>query len=512
VAAEEVEVKLACGPGFSEQTVVAWLRRRATVEGPVEALQRDVYLDTRADELAAAGLAARHRLAAGLRTIEVKPVPIEPGLVLARAEYTRALVRDEDPGEAVRKLVERELGLALSEAPREVVTLETVRRRFAVDVPQARLELCVDSVTAAEPHGRRASFGELELELRKGSMAALDELGRDLARRGGLSPSRRTKFERARELLGLAAIRYGARSPTLFAEQPLGEAARAVIAAWWNTARAHVAGVRVGLDPEHVHKMRVALRRMRTALRVFEDAFDPALAESLREEVRRVGRLLGEVRDLDVQRLAIADWRRRFHEIEAVAWADIDERMQRRRARARSVLLAELASPKWAALDRAVELCIGSHAAAGRDTLAVRVPTIVMRRVERCERALVKLREDGTARHSHDLRIDVKNLRYTLDFVASALDWECGDIASTLADVQDELGALQDAVQTGRLANELFEMPPRPSSAAAYALGALLGNGRAIESSAFPLANAAITHRALEATFVKLRELVHGHD
>ncbi|MBC8067722.1 MAG: CYTH domain-containing protein, partial [Deltaproteobacteria bacterium] len=202
MVAQEVEVKLACGPGFGENAIVAWLRKRASVEGPVELRQSDVYLDTRSDELAAAGLAARCRKSGGLRTVELKPVPIEAGLVLARAEYTLALANDEDPGDAVRKLVDREFGLQLSEPPREVVTLSTLRRRYGVGIGRARLELCVDSVEAAEPHGRRASFGELELELRDGSFDALGELGRELGRREGLSPSRRTKFERARELLG----------------------------------------------------------------------------------------------------------------------------------------------------------------------------------------------------------------------------------------------------------------------------------------------------------------------
>jgi triphosphatase len=509
VATQEVEVKLACGTGFGEEAILAWLRRRATVEGPVEVRQTDVYLDTRSDELAAAGLAARCRKSGGLRTIELKPVPIEAGLVLARAEYTRAVASDEDPGDCVRRMVEREFGLLLSESPREVVTLITMRRRFGVGVPQARVELCVDSVEAAEPHGRRASFGELELELRDGSVAALQELGRELGKREGLNPSRRTKFERARELLGLAGFRYGAKPPVPSGEQPLGEAARAVIGAWWITARAHVKGVRVGLDSEHVHKMRVAMRRMRTALRVFEDAFDSGLAETLRDEVRRVGRLLGEVRDLDVQRLAVDGWRKRYPEVDGSAWRDIDDRLQRRRHRARAAVLAELASPSWPALDEAAQACIASHAAAGRDTLAVAAPSLLMRRVERCERALARLRDEGTAERAHGLRIEVKNLRYTLEFVGAALDEDFADIADALAQLQDELGELQDAVQTARLAAELWEMPPPPSSAAGYALGALRGHGRGLESAALAIATAAVARRELEPMLGRLRTLVH---
>ncbi len=509
MVAEEVEVKLACGPGFAEDTVLAWLRRRSTIDGPVEARHRDVYLDTRSDELAAAGLAARCRVSGGLRTVELKPVPIEAELVLSRAEYIHTLAPDEDAGEHVRKLVLREFGLVLSEVPREVVTLDTLRRRYAVGLPQARLELCVDAVEAAEPHGRRASFGELEVELRDGSRDALAELGRELGRREGLGASRRTKFERARELLGLAGFRYGTRPPVLSGEQPLGEAARAVIGAWWATACAHVPGVRVGLDPEHVHKMRVAMRRMRTALRVFEDAFEDGVAESVRDEVRRMGRLLGEVRDLDVQRLSLDELRKEFPEVELAGWRDIDERLQRRRRRARRAALAELDAPGWDELDRAIERCIASHAAAGRDTVAVRAPQLVMRRVERCERALARLHDDGTAPRAHALRIEIKNLRYTLEFVGAALDWDLADVERELSALQDELGALQDAVQTGRLAAELWELPPRPASATSLALGILVGRGRALETAALPVATRAIAQHELAPALQRLRELVH---
>ncbi|MBC8067289.1 MAG: CHAD domain-containing protein, partial [Deltaproteobacteria bacterium] len=335
-------------------------------------------------------------------------------------------------------------------------------------------------------------------------------LGRELGRREGLSASRRTKFERARELLGLVGFRYGTRPPDARGEQPLGDVARAVIGAWWATAKAHVPGVRVGLDPEHVHKMRVAMRRMRTALRVFEDAFDGELADALRDEVRRVGRLLGEVRDLDVQRLAVDGWRQRYPEVDGSAWREVDERLQRRRTKARVAVMAELASSSWPALDGMAEACIGSYAAAGRDTLAVAAPSLLRRRIERCERALGKLRDEGSAERAHSLRIEVKNLRYTLDFVGGALDEDVGALEGSLAKLQDELGDLQDAVQTARLAAELCELPPPPSSAAGYALGALLGHGRALESVALAVATAAVERHELGQTLVRLRHAIDG--
>src|SRR5690349_3666103 len=52
-------------------------------------------------------------------------------------------------------------------------------------------------------------------------------------------------------------------------------------------------------DPEHVHDSRVAIRRMRAALRLFKDVLPNA--EALDEELRWMADELGPVRDLDVQ-------------------------------------------------------------------------------------------------------------------------------------------------------------------------------------------------------------------
>ncbi len=58
--------------------------------------------------------------------------------------------------------------------------------------------------------------------------------------------------------------------------------------------------MRLDVDPEGVHQARVASRRLRSDLRTFRTALDPAWAEPLREELRWLGTVLGEARDADV--------------------------------------------------------------------------------------------------------------------------------------------------------------------------------------------------------------------
>ena len=74
--------------------------------------------------------------------------------------------------------------------------------------------------------------------------------------------------------------------------------------------RAKEPGTRLGEDPEELHDMRVATRRLRAALSLFE-AVLPVRAQVFREELGWLARLLGSVRDLDVQLEGLAGLSRR---------------------------------------------------------------------------------------------------------------------------------------------------------------------------------------------------------
>src|SRR5258705_11225974 len=64
--------------------------------------------------------------------------------------------------------------------------------------------------------------------------------------------------------------------------------------------RAHEAGTRAGQDPEHVHEMRVAVRRLRAILRASRALFDDRGVEQLRSELDWLGAAPRLLRDRDV--------------------------------------------------------------------------------------------------------------------------------------------------------------------------------------------------------------------
>ncbi len=68
-------------------------------------------------------------------------------------------------------------------------------------------------------------------------------------------------------------------------------------------------GVKQALDPEHIHRMRVATRRLRARLRVFGDIFPSKQLKGWTKEIRRLTRSLGDARDCDVQIIFLEEFK-----------------------------------------------------------------------------------------------------------------------------------------------------------------------------------------------------------
>ncbi len=86
----------------------------------------------------------------------------------------------------------------------------------------------------------------------------------------------------------------------IFVEMPLDRGARVVVATLFETVLALAPSVLRGDDTRAVHDMRVGIRRVRTAMTSFKDAFPAKRLRALHRATRRVGRKLGDVRDADV--------------------------------------------------------------------------------------------------------------------------------------------------------------------------------------------------------------------
>jgi CHAD domain-containing protein len=229
-------------------------------------------------------------------------------------------------------------------------------------------------------------------------------------------------------------------------------------------------GVRLGADPEELHKQRVATRRLRSLLRSTRSQLqNPERTEPIRYELRWLGDLLGEVRDRDVliayllAELATID--------EAAAFGGILELLDAEREEARKELLAALDSTRYRALLEELE-----EPPALRE--GERLETAAEAEYDRLRKAVKRLGKDPTDEELHGVRIRAKRARYA----AEALDSE-SRFVSRAKDVQDVLGEHQDGAVAEERIRELV-VRVRGTGRTALAAGRLIERQRSRRAAA----------------------------
>jgi len=213
----------------------------------------------------------------------------------------------------------------------------------------------------------------------------------------------------------------------------------------------HEAGTRSGDDIEALHDMRVASRRLREALEIFQFCFPSKIYDRLYERVRRVTRALGRARDADVAvdyfAKLLADSQKL---IEQVALQEILRRLARQQTRRRAEMRRELDKVQPADLFARFEKAFdqlgkmplsrqrGSRTAL---LLARRLFAQRLREVFACQR-LIKGENDIEG--LHNLRIAVKKLRYAMETLDFAGGEQVKENLKFFKKLQTGLGDLHD--------------------------------------------------------------------
>jgi CHAD domain-containing protein len=212
------------------------------------------------------------------------------------------------------------------------------------------------------------------------------------------------------------------------------ERVRLYIARQYVDLQAADPGVRLGLDAEPVHEMRVAVRRLRALLRAARPIFVREWADALRAELGWLGRALGPLRDLDVFSAYLRAELETLNESDRAAFEPVFPALETDRAAAREEALSVLQSQRYSALFEALgsppQLLAGE---VSLDAIAARELKKLRKTVQRAER-------DGSDEQLHKARIQAKRLRY----VAEALGEK--RVVRRAKAFQDVVGEHQDAV------------------------------------------------------------------
>ncbi len=325
-------------------------------------------------------------------------------------------------------------------------TVDVERSVFALAREDATIEGALDRGTIETPAGT-LPISEFELELKGGHPEAVLALARDLARDVPMTLSLASKSER-----GYGRADPASGQPTkalpleLRKDMVLAEAFEAVIQACLRLLLANVALVGTGEDADAVHKARIALRRLRAALELFEPVLRRRWRRTILADVKWMSGVLGEARDTDVFLEQVAA----DAEIAAGGGRELVGVMDDARRTARQTLGTALASSRWRLL--LLDLVDGSRHGVRRRARPRSLRPFLDARLAARRRSLAE-----RARHvgalspeaRHDVRKRAKMLRYACDFAGFGAGLAprrkpFRRLVSDLQVLQETLGALHD--------------------------------------------------------------------
>ncbi len=294
----EMELKLLLDPA-SRRLVES---HPAFVEARAHERRREVttYFDT-PDLLLhgqGASLRVRHRDDSFVQTVKVARRDDALGL---RSEWEWPVASAKVDPAALDALPE---GLAYLRA-----AVDRLEPKFRTDIARDIWLISLDGHTVVEAvidagtiraGSRSATVSEVELELKGGPVAPLFRLALDLVERADLRYGPRSKAERGYDIVrGTAASAPALEAAGLHDKATLGQTFPRLVAAALRDMAAEIPCAMQG-EVEGIHRMRAAIRKLRTLLVLFAPHIDREAADRFNAALREIGAVLGAGRDWDV--------------------------------------------------------------------------------------------------------------------------------------------------------------------------------------------------------------------
>jgi CHAD domain-containing protein len=237
----------------------------------------------------------------------------------------------------------------------------------------------------------------------------------------------------------------------------------------------HEEGLRAGHDPDHVRKTRVAVRRLRSNLRTFEEFLDGEKTQPLIEELGALAAELGGVRDREVLAARIRASAKVLPEVDRKLVEELLPVLEE------EIRVARLSAVTYLDSERFTKLFANLTALALRPPLtpaaakpaATIAGSLVAGPWEKLRKGVRALRQNAADAQLHRVRILAKRARYAAQAVAPVVE-PAQAFATAAAELQTILGDHQDAVTT-----EAWLAAAPTSGRQAFVAGQLAGLERA---------------------------------
>ena len=409
--ATEIELKLQLTPQVARQ-----LPSHPLLAGIKAQRQHllNTYYDTPGLDLHARRIAVRFRKKGWHWLLTVKSAEPASGGLAMRSEWETAA----HPGEFDFGHVDNpELKIFLDNAAPQlqpVFTTDFRRTIWHVPFGESVIEMGVDR-GSIQSEGRRVPICEVELELLSGNMADIFGLTRELQNTLDLRPAVASKAERGYALFaGLPETPFKAKTATLDREMTPIAAFRTIALGCLEHYQRNERGLIASTDPEYVHQARVALRRLRSAIKLFAPVLPADFVAAYGQTWQTLAGALGDTRNWDV---FVAET---LPPILAAFPGHRDARRllregARRARQARAALIHMVALPDYSRL--IVEFTAAIYAL--QDQLPQELDEFARQRLKaraRQARRLAQRHHELDPAERHRMRICFKKLRYAVEF------------------------------------------------------------------------------------------------
>jgi inorganic triphosphatase YgiF len=347
----------------------------------------------------------------------------------------------------------------LKERLEPLFVVEVERETWDLQVDGNKIELVLDH-GHIERHGHQVPINEIELELKAGEPSSLFAFALQLQQQVPLRVSNTNKAERGYMLCRqTGTVPYRAHALELDPDASTAEALQAVLDNCLQHIQRNEIAVIESDDAESLHQMRVGVRRLRSALKLFEPV--APCPPSLQEDIGWLGTELGAARDWDVMlgstlaRLqANPGGKHSLLDLQAMA-------LKTARTKRREAALS-IQSQRYTRLLLELGMWMQAITADPRsDELSGRADQFSRHTMQRLHKKLLKRgnrMDDADAASVHRARIAAKRARYALEFFRSLYrDKGARDYLKTLSATQEELGQHNDLVVADHLLQDLAQ-------------------------------------------------------
>ncbi|HTH16720.1 MAG TPA: CHAD domain-containing protein, partial [Magnetospirillum sp.] len=415
---------------------------------------RSTYYDTADHTLAKAGISVRLRTGAGGVLQTVKDSGQRASGLFARREWeTRVSGPDLDTAQLTATGINLLADPAVVAALSPIFSTEVRRTAYQLAGPDWQVEMALDvgDVVAGERH---EPIREIELELRQGDPSQLFALARRLAESLPVNLLALSKSDRGYGLArgrGPSAVK--AKPVELEPKTTLGEGFQTIARNCLHHLLANEGSLLTHGDAEAVHQMRVALRRLRSALKVFRPLVDSPELAGIKAEIRWLLGRLGPARDAEVFVAEILDPVVEAHpgvdglvalRDHFIAERDRDLAAARQGVAERRFTIMLLDLGAW------VEAGTWTSHPMAREPIAPFARHVLKRLARKLRKAGGKSLHRLAPPDLHEVRIRGKQLRYAGEFFAPL--WakqKSKEYLAALSTLQDLLGEMNDIAVAG---------------------------------------------------------------